>query len=110
MIGTLAMTVLTFLSTECPVSNRSAPEITRLHEEFAPKGVSFRLVYPNPPDDDMAIKKHVVEYGYPPVAERDPNHALVKKPRARPRAPDRHHTRSQKRHYRCTGRQARTPR
>ena len=78
MIGTLAMTVLIFLSTECPVSNRYAPEIARLHGEFAPRGVTFRLVYPNPLDDDMAIKKHVVEFGYPPIAERDSNHALVK--------------------------------
>jgi hypothetical protein len=78
MIATLSMTVLIFLSTECPVSNRYAPEIARLHGEFAPRGVTFRLVYPNPLDDEMAIQKHVAEFGYPPVAERDSNHILVK--------------------------------
>ena len=31
MIGTLALTVLLFVSTDCPVSNRYAPEISRLH-------------------------------------------------------------------------------
>jgi hypothetical protein len=78
MIGTLALTVLIFLSTDCPISNRYAPEIKRVHEEFAAKGVRFRLVYPNPLDDEAAISKHVTEFGYPPIAERDRDHALVK--------------------------------
>jgi hypothetical protein len=78
MIGALAMTVLIFISADCPISNRYAPEITRLHEEFAAKGVRFRLVYPNPLDDEAAISKHVAAYGYPPIAERDRNHTLVK--------------------------------
>jgi hypothetical protein len=78
MIGALAMTVLIFVSTDCPISNRYAPEIKRLHDEFAAKGVRFRLVYPNPLDDAAAISRHVVDYGYPPIAERDRNHVLVK--------------------------------
>ena len=41
MIGALAMTVLIFISTDCPISNRYAPEIKRLHDEFAPKGRSL---------------------------------------------------------------------
>lgn len=78
MIGALAMTVLIFISADCPVSNRYAPEITRLHEEFGGKGVRFRLVYPNPLDDDAVIARHIAEYGLPPVGERDPGHTLVK--------------------------------
>jgi hypothetical protein len=78
MIGALAMTVLIFVSTDCPISNRYAPEIKRVHDEFAPKGVRFRLVYPNPLDDEAAIRTHLTEYGYPPIAERDRDHALVK--------------------------------
>ncbi len=78
VIGTLALTVLIFVSTDCPVSNRYAPEIARLHNEFARRGVHFRLVYPNPLDVDAAIQKHLHEYGLPRVAERDPAHTLVK--------------------------------
>jgi hypothetical protein len=78
MIGTLALTVLIFVSADCPISNRYAPEINRLHQEFAAQGVRFRLVYPNPLDDEAAIKTHVAAYGYPPIAERDRDHALVK--------------------------------
>lgn len=77
MIGALALTVLVFISTDCPISNRYAPEIKRLHAEFADKGVRVRLVYPNPLDDDAAIAKHIEAYGYPPIAERDRDHALV---------------------------------
>ena len=40
--------VFLFTSTECPISNRYAPEVRRLAAAFAPKGVVFRLIYPNP--------------------------------------------------------------
>ena len=73
----LAMTVLIFVSTECPVSNRYAPEIKRLYDQFTPQGVRFRLVYPNPLDDQAVITRHLQDYGYPQIAERDRNHALV---------------------------------
>ena len=78
MMGALAMTVLIFVSTECPISNRYAPEIKRLHEEFAMRGIRFRLVYPNPLDSEADVTRHVEEYGYPQIAERDPDHTLVK--------------------------------
>ena len=79
MIGAVALTVLVFVSTDCPISNRYAPEITRLHAEFAAQGVRFRLVYPNPLDDEAAINTHIEAYGYPKVAVRDRAHELVKK-------------------------------
>ena len=72
------MTVLIFVSTDCPVSNRYAPEIKRLHDEFTSRGVRFRLVYPNPLDNEAAISKHLQEYGYPQIAQRDRDHTLVK--------------------------------
>ena len=78
MIGALAMTVLLFVSMDCPVSNRYAPEIKRLHDEFAPRGVRFRLVYPNPLDDEAAIGRHLRDFAYPPIAQRDRDHALVR--------------------------------
>ena len=78
MIGALAMTVLIFVSTDCPISNRYAPEIKRLHADFTPRGVRFRLVYPNPLDSDADIRTHLEEYGYPQIAQRDSDHTLVK--------------------------------
>jgi hypothetical protein len=78
MMGALALTVLIFVSTDCPVSNRYAPEIKRLYDQFTPQGVRFRLVYPNPLDSAADIESHISAYAYPPIAERDPAHTLVK--------------------------------
>ena len=78
MTSLLAMTVLLFVSVDCPVSNRYAPDIKRLYDEFAPQGVRFRLVYPNPLDDERAISRHVQDFGFPSIAERDRGHDLVK--------------------------------
>lgn len=78
MSATLAMTVLIFVSIDCPVSNRYAPEIRRLYDEFAARGVRFRLVYPNPLDDETKIARHLRDFSYPPIAERDRDRALVK--------------------------------
>ena len=74
--------VLIFVSAECPVSNRYAPEIQRLYQEFAPKGVRFTLVYPNPSDDRVVIERHIREYGLPSVVQPDPEHVLVRKAKA----------------------------
>jgi hypothetical protein len=71
-------TVLIFVSTECPYSNRSAPEIQRVMAEFEPKGVRFWLVYPNPSDTPALIRAHLKAFAYRDVALRDPDHALVK--------------------------------
>jgi hypothetical protein len=75
--GTKA-TVLLFVTTDCPISNRYAPDVTGLFKSFAPKGVSFWLIYPNPADSPRAIRDHLVSFGYPMQALRDPGHALAK--------------------------------
>jgi hypothetical protein len=77
--GTKAIVFL-FTSTDCPISNRYAPEVRRIAESFASKGVVFRLVYPNPAEDAKAIREHMTAFSYAGVAEavRDPRLALVK--------------------------------
>ena len=46
----------------------------------APKGVVFRLVYPNPAEDARAIHEHMAAYAYEGAfdAVRDSKQALVK--------------------------------
>jgi hypothetical protein len=70
-------TVLLFVTTDCPISNRYAPEVVRLFKSFASKGVSFWLIYPNPAETPQAIRDHLVSFGYPIQALRDPAHALA---------------------------------
>ncbi len=67
-----------FASVDCPVSNRYAPEVQRLHAAFAQRNVAFWLVYPNPNDTPDAVRAHLAAYGYPVHALLDPGHALVK--------------------------------
>ena len=77
--GTRAIVFL-FTSTDCPISNRYAPEVRRMAEAFGPRGVVFRLVYPSPSEDAKAIREHMAAYAYAGIAEavRDPTLALVK--------------------------------
>jgi hypothetical protein len=80
--GTNKATVLIFVSCDCPISNRYAPEIRRLHAKFAPKGIKFWLVYPNGDETSNAIRQHTNDYQIPCPVLRDPQHAVVKQSKA----------------------------
>lgn len=71
------LAVFVFVRSDCPISNRYAPELARLHEAFTPRGVAFRLVYVDPREAAPAIQAHRAEYGLAMVPLRDPEHALV---------------------------------
>jgi len=55
--------VLFFVATDCPISNRYAPEIQRLEKEFGGKPVAFWIVYPNATETDAGIRRHQAAYG-----------------------------------------------
>ena len=71
-------TVLVFTTTDCPISNRYAPEVLRLASRFRGQ-VQFKLVYPVPTDDESRIREHVRKFGYTIPWERDGEQALVKR-------------------------------
>ena len=77
--GTKAIVFL-FTSTDCPISNRYAPEVRRIAERFAPQGVVFRLVYPSRAETAAAIRAHMQAFSYEGATEalRDSRLALVK--------------------------------
>jgi hypothetical protein len=70
-------TVFLFVRTHCPITNRYAPEVRRLHEAFSARGVAFWLVYPDPATTPDEIRAHVAEYSWSMPALRDPAHELV---------------------------------
>jgi hypothetical protein len=76
------LTVFLFTTIDCPVSNRYAPDVRSLHDEFAPKGVRFVLVYADPRDEADDIRAHLRKFEYPMRAVRDPQHELVRVARA----------------------------
>jgi hypothetical protein len=71
-----------FINTDCPISNRYAPEIQRTAAEFNTYGVNFWLVYADPDTSVEAIRKHTNEYRYSIPVLRDPRHTLVKRSQA----------------------------
>jgi hypothetical protein len=71
-------TVLLFVSTDCPISNRYAPDVQKLHRMYASSGVAFWLVYPNPAETVADVRDHLKSFSYPGTALRDPKHDLVK--------------------------------
>ena len=67
-----------FVRSDCPISNRYAPELQEIHERYAGRGVAFWLVYPDPDETIETIERHVEEYRHPGRAVRDPGHDLVR--------------------------------
>ena len=75
--------VLLFVRTDCPISNRYAPELQRIYQKYSVKGVDFRLVYP---EDDLTADKaerHQKEYGYSIPILLDGGHEYVARARVR---------------------------
>ncbi len=77
LTGDARASVFIFVRTDCPISNRYAPEIRRIHSEFSTRGVLFRLVYVDPNQQPAAIRDHLKKYDLPLEALRDPKHELV---------------------------------
>ena len=76
------ITVTLFVDSDCPVSNRYAPEVQRLYQQYAPRGVNFWLVYPDPDISVATIRAHMQRFGFQMSAARDPEHALVRRAHA----------------------------
>jgi AhpC/TSA family protein len=69
--------VLFFAASDCPISNRYLPEIRRIEEEFATRGVVLWFVYPNFGTTAEAVKQHEAVYGSENHVLLDPDHQLV---------------------------------
>jgi hypothetical protein len=75
--GEARATVFVFIHPDCPVSNRYAPELNRLHDDYAARGMRLFAVYPGRDDDEAAIRAHYQEYGLRMTALRDPDFRLA---------------------------------
>ena len=71
------LTVYVFTTTDCPISNRYAPEIKRLAAKFDGQA-KFVLVYPVPTDSSELIREHARKFAYPFETMRDTGQKLVK--------------------------------
>lgn len=73
----LALRVLVFTTTDCPISNRYAPEIQRLAAKFGGKA-RFVLVYPVPTDSAELIRAHAKKFAYSLETLRDVDQRLLR--------------------------------
>ena len=71
------ITVLIFVRTDCPISNRYAPLLQRLNDSFSGKA-KFWLVYPDKKTTATEIAAHLKQFQSSIPALRDPDHSLVK--------------------------------
>ncbi len=69
--------VLLFVRTDCPITNRYAPELQRISAEFAAQHIPFWLVYPDRTETVSSIRKHIEQYKLPGSPLLDADHKLV---------------------------------
>ena len=73
------MRVFLFVRSDCPITNRYAPELQRIAKDFQAQGVAFWLVYPDKSENASSISSHIAQYGFPGKPLRDPGSILVKR-------------------------------
>ncbi|MFV8756824.1 redoxin family protein [Nannocystaceae bacterium ST9] len=68
--------LILFLRTDCPISNRYAPEIGRIAARFGEQ-VDVWLVYVDPDETPAIVRRHVADYALPGTPLLDPDQTLV---------------------------------
>jgi hypothetical protein len=77
-VGDARAVVLFFIASDCPISNRTLPEMLRVQHEFAARHVKFWFVYPNLTETPAAIREHEATYGIKEEALTDPQQQLAR--------------------------------
>ena len=70
--------VFVFLANDCPIANRSIPELLRLEEAYASRGVKFWPVHAGADESDASVRGHAKEFGLTTVPLRDPDLRLAR--------------------------------
>ena len=73
-----AAVVLFFVSTDCPVANSYVPEMNRIRDAYARRGVLFLAVQTDTTVSDAAVAKYASEYRYSFPMLLDPRQELVR--------------------------------
>src|SRR5579875_2022305 len=70
--------VLFFVASDCPISNRTFPEMKRVRAEFESRQVRFWFVYPNLGESANAVKEHQASFDPGGEALLDTDGTLVR--------------------------------
>jgi len=70
-------TVILFIATQCPVSNRYNQRMTDLYNDYASKGVRFVFVNPNHTEPAGEVEKHAKENSFPFAVYKDADNVIA---------------------------------
>lgn len=62
-LGESKAAVFLFIRTDCPISNSYTPEVLRICQAYAARGVRFHLVHADPDLTAAEARKHAEEFG-----------------------------------------------
>ena len=74
--------VFLFVRTDCPITNRYAPELQSIAAQFHATPTDFWLVYPDATEQAQSVEKHLQQYQFPGTVLFDPKHQLVARAQA----------------------------
>lgn len=74
--------VLLFVRTDCPITNRYAPELARIAAKTRNQAVRFWLIYPDRTETPGNVRRQLDQYHLPGTALFDPQHQLVRRAHA----------------------------
>jgi peroxiredoxin len=71
------ITVVTFIATECPVSNSYNQRMTDLYKDYTAKNVKFIFVNANRSEPAGVVRDHAKRVGFPFAVYKDPDNVLA---------------------------------
>ncbi len=69
------VTVVTFISTQCPISNDYNDRMSALYRDYSAKGVKFFFVNANSTEPALVVAEHAKSAGFPFAVYKDENAA-----------------------------------
>jgi thiol-disulfide isomerase/thioredoxin len=71
------ITVVTFIATQCPVSNSYNQRMSALYKDYAAKNVKFIFVNANRSEPASEVREHAQRVGFPFAVYKDPDNVLA---------------------------------
>lgn len=71
------VTVVMFISVQCPVSNSYNERMNALYQDYSPKGVRFVAINANRTEPADAVAQHAREHNFQFAVYKDPDNAMA---------------------------------
>jgi peroxiredoxin len=71
------LTVVTFIATQCPVSNSYNQRMSELYKDYTAKNVKFIFVNANRSEPANEVREHAKRVGFPFAVFKDPDNMLA---------------------------------